>query len=220
MEKFINEREGKELRLILVGKSGHGKSSVGNSLCAAKVFPTRSSSSSCTKTCPVRDREFEGIELIVCDTPGLFNTKMKLKDIKQEICRSLQTMLSPGLHTFLIVLSAAHRFTEEEQKAIGYINKIFGPNAHKYSDDPLQHLIAQCHHHYIGINNRAGQDERDEKIRQLIIMIQTLLQERELEFLRLAQNEIELQKKEMREEIKKEFQEYFGQHWLEITQQS
>ncbi|CAF1503229.1 unnamed protein product [Rotaria sordida] len=132
MEKFINEREGKELRLILVGKSGHGKSSVGNSLCAAKVFPTRSSSSSCTKTCPVRDREFEGIELIVCDTPGLFNTKMKLKDIKQEICRSLQTMLSPGLHTFLIVLSAAHRFTEEEQKAIGYINKIFGPNAHKY----------------------------------------------------------------------------------------
>ncbi|CAF4160273.1 unnamed protein product, partial [Rotaria sordida] len=108
-------------------------------------------------------------------------------------------MVSPGPHAFLIVLSAAHRFTEEEQKTIEHINDIFGPDASKYcilvitreeeilnddktidqylqdADEPLKLLVAQCQNRYIAINNRSSQIKCDEKIRQVIKIVRNML---------------------------------------------
>ena len=216
-QKLINERDEKEIRFILIGKSGHGKwrttrfeifevdhlgkSSVGNSFCGAKVFQTSSASSSCTKQCLVRYREFEGTIFFICDTPGLFDTSKTLDDIKKEICRPLKGMVSPGPHAFLIVLSAAHRYTEEEQKTIEYIKEIFGSDAGKYciliitreddilndektvdqylqeAEEPLRRLVTQCGNRYLAINNRSSQIERDEKLRQLIRIVRNMLRE-------------------------------------------
>jgi predicted Zn-ribbon and HTH transcriptional regulator len=110
-------------------------------------------------------------------------------------------MVSPGPHAFLIVISAAHRFTEEEQKTIEYINEMFGSDAGRYciliitreeeilnddktvdqylqeSDEPLKRLVAQCQNRYIAINNRSEQTERDAKVRQLVNIVRNMLKE-------------------------------------------
>ena len=225
---------------------GLGKSSYGNSLCGFKVFPTSSSSSSCTKECRVRYRDFEGTNLIICDTPGIFDTKTDLKDIKKEIIRPLHRMVSPGPHAFLIVLSAAHRFTEEEQKTIDIISETFGSNASKFcvliitreddilnddktveqylqeADEPLKRLMIQCQNRYVAINNRSTQSEHDEKIRQLVNIVRTMLTEnqipyytnemfeqaenefrqREIEGLNMAQAQIEPQIQQLPDDVK------------------
>lgn len=178
-----------------------GKSAFGNTLCGAKVFQTSSSLSSCTKECRVRYRDFEGTTLLVCDTPGMFDTVIDLKDTKKEICRPLERMVSPGPHAFLIVLKAGQRFTEEEQKTIDYINEMFGSSAAKYciliitreedilnddktideylqeANEPLKRLVAQCGNRYLAINNFSSQPERDEKVRRLIKMVRNMLKE-------------------------------------------
>lgn len=126
---------------------------------------------------------------------------MNLEKLKKEICRPLEKMISPGPHAFLIVLSAAHRFTEEEQKTIEYINEMFGSDAGKYciliitreedilddgktvdqyfqeSDKPLKHLLAQCQNRYLAINNRSGKVEHDEKVRQLVNIVRNMLKD-------------------------------------------
>jgi hypothetical protein len=130
-------------------------------------------------------------------------------------------MISPGPHAFLIVISAAHRFTEEEQKTIEYINEIFGSDAGKYciliitreeeilnddktvdqylqeSEEPLKSLVAQCQNRHIAINNRSEQTERDAKVRQLVNIVRNMLKE----------NKTPYYTNEMFKQAEKEFEE-------------
>lgn len=144
---MINGIQEKELRLILIGKSGHGKfpmdidclvtlidigkSSLGNTICGRAAFSTSSSCSSHTKRCCPALRTLDGIEVIVYDTPGLFDTNVGFDVIKREICKAVTTIAAPGPHAFLIVLQVG-RFTNEEQETVKRISDMFGENAGRY----------------------------------------------------------------------------------------
>lgn len=61
-----------EMRILLIGEVGSGRSSLGNSIVGEGVFRTGAGSTTMTKTVQVATGYTDGVNLTVIDTPDLF----------------------------------------------------------------------------------------------------------------------------------------------------
>ncbi|XP_070786163.1 protein mono-ADP-ribosyltransferase PARP14-like isoform X2 [Enoplosus armatus] len=118
-------------RIVLLGKTGTGKSNLANTLCGEKLFTTNHSPNSGTTKCQAETRSVNGRSITLIDTPGFFDAERSEEEMRPEIMRCI-TECAPGPHAFLIVLKV-EKFTEQEQAVFTKICQYFTEDALKYA---------------------------------------------------------------------------------------
>ncbi|XP_034558661.1 GTPase IMAP family member 7-like [Notolabrus celidotus] len=112
-------------RIVILGKTGAGKSSLANTLLGEDLFKVNHTAISETSECQAETESVKARKLTLIDTPGFFDTNTPEEQLKPEILRCI-TECAPGPHAFLILLKV-EKFGEHEQavidKIIGYLSE-------------------------------------------------------------------------------------------------
>ncbi|KAL7863991.1 hypothetical protein AOLI_G00154110 [Acnodon oligacanthus] len=186
------EKHGQQdLRVVILGKCGAGKSASGNTLLGSSHFSCKNSPSQATQHCEAQTVTLGSRQVMVVDTPGLAAT-MFTDTATEKLLQCLQ-LSAPGPHVFLLVIPLG-RFTQEDSDIVERVVEVFGNSFYMFSiilftfkdsyedlsaeeyvsgaGGDLQRLVRKCGSRYHAFNNSSGEEDQ---VGQLLVKIDKLV---------------------------------------------